>query len=49
MSCESINIHDEITELQQNRLRLYGHVLLKDEIDFVKICVDCEDKRVYDL
>ena len=28
--------------LQQNRLRWYGHVLRKDDDDWVKKCMECE-------
>ena len=28
--------------LQKNRLRWYGHVLQKEDIDWVKICMDYE-------
>jgi len=33
---------DGIAVLQQNRLRLYGHVLRKDDDDWVKKCMEYE-------
>jgi len=39
---ERLGIDDTILILQQNRLRWYGHVLRKEDIDWVKKCMDCE-------
>jgi len=33
---------DDIAVLQQNRLRWYGHVLRKDDDDWVKKCMEYE-------
>jgi len=39
---ERLGIDDIILILQQNRLRLYGHVLRKEDIDWVKKCMEYE-------
>jgi len=40
--CERLGINDIALVLQQNRLRWYGHVLQKDDNDWVKKCMDYE-------
>jgi len=37
---ERLAVDDIITVIQRHRLRWYGHVLIKDENDWVKICTD---------
>jgi len=37
---ERIGIDDIILILQQNRLRWYGHVLRKEDTDWVKKCME---------
>jgi len=37
---ERLGIHDIILILQQNRLRWYGHVLRKEDNDWVKKCME---------
>jgi len=37
---ERLGIDDIILILQQNRLRLYGHVLRKEDSDWVKKCIE---------
>jgi len=37
-----LGIDDIILILQQNRLRWYGHVLRKEDTDWVKKCMECE-------
>ena len=39
---ERLGIDDIILILQQNRLRCYGHVLWKEDTDWVKKCMECE-------
>jgi len=39
---ERLGIDDIILVLQQNRLRLYGHVLRKENTDWVKKCMEYE-------
>ena len=39
---ERLGIDDIILILQQNRLRWYGHVLQKEDIDWVKKCMKYE-------
>jgi len=39
---ERLGIDDIILLLQQNRLRWYGHVLRKEDTDWVKKCVEYE-------
>jgi len=39
---ERLGIDDIILILHENRLRLYGHVLLKEDIDWVKKCMKYE-------
>ena len=39
---ERLGIDDIILILQQNRLRRYGHVLRKEDTDWVKKCVEYE-------
>jgi len=39
---ERLGIDDIILILQQNRLRWYGHVLRKEDTDWVKKCMDYE-------
>jgi len=39
---ERLGIDDMILILQQNRLRRYGHVLQKEDIDWVKKCMEYE-------
>ena len=39
---ERLGLDDIISELQQNRLRWYGHVLRKEDNDWVKKCMECE-------
>jgi len=39
---ERLGIGDIILILQQNRLRLYGHVLRKEDTDLVKKCMEYE-------
>jgi len=40
--CERLGIDDIALVLQQNSLRWYGHVLRKDDDDWVKKCMDYE-------
>jgi len=37
---ERLGLDDIISVLQQNRLRWYGHVLRKEDNDWVKKCMD---------
>ena len=37
---ERLGIDDIISILQQSRLRLYGHVLRKEDTDWVKKCME---------
>ena len=39
---ERLGVHDIALILQQNRLRWYGHVLRKDDDDWVKKCMEYE-------
>ena len=39
---ERLGIDDRILILQQNRLRWYGHVLRKEDNDWVKKCMEYE-------
>ena len=39
---ERLGVDDIALILQQNRLRWYGHVLRKDDDDWVKKCMECE-------
>ena len=39
---ERLGIDDIILMLQQNRLRWYGHVLRKEDTDWVKKCMEYE-------
>ena len=39
---DRLGIDDIILVLQQNRLRWYGHVLRKEDIDWVKKCMEYE-------
>jgi len=39
---ERLGIGDTILLLQQNRLRWYGHVLRKEDTDWVKKCMEYE-------
>ena len=39
---ERLGIDDIALVLQQNRLRWYGHVLRKEDDDWVKKCMECE-------
>ena len=39
---ERLGIYDIIFILQQNRLRWYGHVLRKEDTDWVKKCMEYE-------
>jgi len=39
---ERLGIDDIILILQQNRLRWYGHVLRKEDTDWVKKCMEYE-------
>jgi len=39
---ETLGLDDIISELQQNRLRWYGHVLRKEDNDWVKKCMEYE-------
>jgi len=39
---ERLGLDDMISILQQNRLRWYGHVLRKEDNDWVKKCVEYE-------
>ena len=41
---ERLGIDDIALILQQNRLRWYGHVLRKDDDDWVKKCTEYEDE-----
>jgi len=41
---ERLGINDVILVLQQNRLRWYGHVLRKEETDWVKKCMEYDVK-----
>jgi len=41
-SRERLGIDDTALVLQQNRLRWYGHVLRKDDDDWVKKCMEYE-------
>jgi len=43
---ERLEIDNIITVIQQHRLTWYGHVLRKDENDWVKKCMDYEVERV---
>jgi len=43
---ERTGIDDVITVIQQQRLRWYGHVLRKDENDWMKKCIDYEVQGV---
>jgi len=35
-----LGLEDVVTVLQRNRLRWYGHVLRKDDSEWVKKCMD---------
>ena len=39
---ERLGIDDMILILQQNRMRWYGHVLRKEDTDWIKKCMECE-------
>jgi len=39
---ERLRLDDIISVLQQNRLRLYGHVLQKEDNDWMKKCMEYE-------
>jgi len=39
---ERLGLDGIITVLQQNRLRLYGHVLRKEDNDWMKKWLECE-------
>jgi len=39
---ERLGIDDIILKLQENRLRRYGHVLRKEDTDWVKKCMEYE-------
>jgi len=39
---ERLGLDDIISVLQQNRLQWYGHVLRKEDNDWVKKCMVCE-------
>jgi len=39
---ERLGIDDIISVLQQNRLRWYGHILRKEDTDWVKKCMEYE-------
>jgi len=39
---ERLGLDDIISELQQNRLRWYGHVFQKQDNDWVKKCMEYE-------
>ena len=39
---ERLRLDDVISVLQQNRLRWYGHVLRKEDNDWVKKCMEYE-------
>ena len=39
---ERLGLYDIILVLQQNRLRWYGHVLQKEDDDWVKQCMEYE-------
>jgi len=39
---EGLGLHDIISVLQQNRLQCYGHVLRKENNDWVKKCMEYE-------
>jgi len=39
---KELGIDGIILILQQNRLRWYGHVLRKEDTDWVKKCMECE-------
>jgi len=41
---ERLRIDDIILILQQNKLRWYGHVLLKEDTDWVKKCMEYEEE-----
>ena len=41
-----LGLDDIISVLQQNRLRWYGHVLQKEDNDWVKICMEYEVEGV---
>jgi len=43
---ERLGLDDIISVLQQNRLRRYGHVLRKEDNDWVKKCMEYEVKGV---
>jgi len=43
---ERLGIDDIITVIQRHRLRWYGHVLRKDENDWVQRCADYEVEGV---
>jgi len=39
---ERLELDDIISVLQQNRVRWYGHVLRKEDTDWVKKCIEYE-------
>jgi len=39
---ERLGLDDIISVLQHNRLRWYGHVLRKEDNDWVKKCMECK-------
>jgi len=39
---ENLGLDDIISVLQQNRLRLYGHMLRKEDSDWLKKCTEYE-------
>jgi len=39
---ERLGLDDIISVLQRNRLHWYGHVLRKEDNDWVKRCMECE-------
>ena len=39
---ERVGLHDTISVLQQNRLQWHGHVLRKEDNDWVKKCMEYE-------
>jgi len=40
--CSELGVDDTALILQQNRMRWYGHVLRKDDDDWVKKCMEYE-------
>jgi len=43
---QRLGLDDIISVLQQNRLQWYGHVLQKEDNDWMKKCMECEVEGV---